>query len=58
MAHHINLVVQNLHTFLLVKCTFGDFVVKLACVFTHSPKRHLKFTKLAKFMETRGNKIL
>jgi hypothetical protein len=28
------------------------------CLFSHNPKRHLEFTKLAKIMETEGNKIL
>ncbi len=57
MAHHMNLVVQTLSTIPLVKC-IESLLQTLHTYFVHSPKRHLEFTKLAKIMETKGNKIL
>jgi len=55
MAHHMNLVVQILFAILLVKC-IEIFLQTLHAYFAHSPKQCLKFTKLAKVMETTGNK--
>jgi hypothetical protein len=57
MAHHMNLVVQTLSILPLVKC-IESLLQTLHAYFAHSPKRHLEFTKLAKIMETKGNKIL
>ncbi len=57
MAHHINLAVQTLSKLLLVM----HLENLLQCLFSyllHSPKRHLEFTKLAKNMATKGNKII
>jgi hypothetical protein len=34
----------------LLQCLYGCF--------SHSPKKHLKFTKLVEIMKTKGNKIL
>ncbi len=57
MAHHMNLVVQTLSIIPLVKC-IESLLQTLHAYFAHSPKRHLKFTKLAKIMETKRNKNL
>ncbi len=57
MAHRTNLVVQTFsnpplvfHIENMLQCLYGYF--------NHSPKRHFKFTKLAKIMKTKSNKIL
>ncbi len=57
MAHLTNLVAQTFSNLPLVswienllQCLYGYF--------NHSPKRHLKCTKIIKIMETKGNKIL
>ncbi len=57
MAHWTNLVVKTLSNLLLVShienllhCLYGYF--------NHSPKRHFKFTKLTKIMETKSKKIM
>ncbi len=52
-----NLALQTLLVFPLVKC-IENLLKTLHAYFAHSPKRHLEFTKLAKIMETKGNKIL
>jgi hypothetical protein len=58
MAHWMNLVVQTLLVFPLVKYIENLFIQTLHAYFAHSPKRQMEFTKLVKFMETKGNKIL
>ncbi len=58
MAHRMNLVVQILLVFPLVKHIENLFIQTLHGYFAHSLKRHLEFTKLIKIMETKGNKIL
>ncbi len=52
MAHHMNLAVQTLSTIPLVKC------IESLLQTLHTYFAHLEFTKLAKIMETKGNKIL
>jgi hypothetical protein len=56
MAHHANLVVQTLLGLPLV-IHFENLLQTLHSYFVHSHK-HLEFTKLAKLMQTKGNKIL
>ncbi len=58
MAHWINLVVQTLLVFPLVKHIENLFIQTLHAYFAHFPKRHLEFRKLAEIMEKKGNKIL
>jgi hypothetical protein len=41
----------------LVKC-IESLLQTLHAYFAHSPRQHLEFTKLAKIMETKGNKIV
>ncbi len=57
MAHWTNLVIQTLSNLPLVfrienllQCLYGYF--------SHSPKRHLEFTKFTKIVETKGKRIL
>ncbi len=57
MVHRTNLVVQTLSNLPLVSC-IENLLQYLYGYFSHSPKRHLKCTKMAKIMETKGNKIL
>jgi len=57
MAHWSNLVVQTLSNLPLVFC-IENLLQYLYGYFNHSPKRHMEFTKLAKIMETKGNKML
>jgi hypothetical protein len=57
MAHHMNLTMQTLFIIPLVK-PIGSLLQTLHAYFAHSLERHLEFTKLAKIMETKGNKIL
>jgi hypothetical protein len=57
MVHRTNLVVQTLSHLQMVskiECLFQT----LYNYFSKSLKRHLKFMKLAKLMETKGAKIL
>ncbi len=56
MAHRTNLVVQTLSGLPLVIC-FENLLQTLYYYFVHSRKRHLKFTKLAEFIQRKGNKI-
>ncbi len=58
MAHWVNMVVQTLLIFPLVKNIENSFIQTLHVYFAHSPKRHLEFAKLVEIMETKGNKIL
>ncbi len=58
MAHWMNLVVQTLLVFPLVKHIENLFIQTLQAYFAHYTKRHLEFTKLTKIMEIKGNKIL
>jgi hypothetical protein len=53
MVHGTNLAIQ---TFLW--CFTLKVFCNLCMFFSHNLKRHLQFTKLAKIMETKGNKIL
>jgi len=57
MAHHTNLVVLTLSGLPLV-IQLQNLLQTLHSYFAHSPKRHLEFTKLAEFMQTKGNKII
>jgi len=57
MGHYTNLVVQILLRLPLV-IRLQNLLQTLHSYFAHSPKRHLKFTKLTKLMQTKGNKIL
>lgn len=57
MAHHINLAIQTLSKLPLVM-HLENLLQCLFSYFSHSPKRHLEFTKLAKSMATKGNKII
>jgi len=57
MAHHTNIVVQTLsnlplvfHVEILLQCLYRYF--------NHILKMHLEFTKWARIMEIKGNKIL
>jgi len=57
MAHHTNLAIQTLsnlplvsHIEILLQCLYGYF--------NHIIKMHLGFTKWARIMEIKGNKIL
>jgi hypothetical protein len=53
----MNLAMQTLFTIPFMK-RIESLLQTLRAYFAHSPKRHLEFTKLAKIMETKGNKIL
>jgi hypothetical protein len=57
MAHQINLAVQTFSHLPLIS-RIETFWQCLYVYFSHGPKRHLEFTKLAKIMETKSNKIL
>ncbi len=50
MAHWVNMVVQTLLIFPLVKNIENLFIQTLDVYFAHSPKMHLEFAKLAKIM--------
>ncbi len=56
MAHWTNLVIQIFSSLPLV-FRIENLLQCLYDYFSHRPKRHLEFTKLAKIMETKGNKI-
>jgi hypothetical protein len=57
MAHRTNLVVEQLSN-LLVVIKIESLCKNIHSYFSHSPKRHLEFTKLAEIVETEGLKIL
>jgi ribosomal 50S subunit-associated protein YjgA (DUF615 family) len=57
MAHCINLAMQTLSKLPLMS-HLENLLQTLHSYFAHSPKRHLNFIKLEKFMCTRRNKIL
>jgi hypothetical protein len=57
MVHWINLTIQTISHSPLVYHTEA-FLQCLYVYFNHNPKKHLEFTKLAKIMQTKGNKIL
>jgi hypothetical protein len=57
MAHHTNLVVQTLSKLPLV-ISFKNLLHTLHFYFAHSIKSHLEFIKLAKFVQTKRNKML
>jgi hypothetical protein len=57
MDHRTNLVIQTFSNLPLV-FRIENLLQWLCGYFNHNPKRHLEFTKLAKVMETKGNKIL
>jgi hypothetical protein len=56
MAHYTNFAMQTFTGLLLVVC-LENMLQTLHSYFAHSPKRHLEFTKLTKFMQTKGDKI-
>jgi hypothetical protein len=57
MAHHTNLVVQTFSNLPLDSCI--EILFKyLYGYFNHMLKMHLEFTKWARIMEIKGNKIL
>jgi hypothetical protein len=57
MAHRTNLAVEPLSN-LLVVSKIESLCKYIHSYFSHSPKRHLEFTKLAEIVETKGLKIL
>jgi hypothetical protein len=57
MAHRTNLVVEPLSN-LPVVSKIESLCKNIHNYFSHSPKRHLEFTKLAEIVETKGLKIL
>jgi len=56
-AHQTKFAIQNLFNLPLVFC-IENLLQCLYGYFNHSPKRHFEFTKLAKIMEIKGNKIM
>lgn len=56
MAHRTNLVVAHLST-LPVVCEIESLLSSLHKHFSHFPKKHIEFFKLAALMQTKGNKI-
>jgi competence protein ComGF len=57
MADRTNLVVLTLLR-LSSMIRFENLLQTLNSYFVHSRTRHLEFTKIAKFIQTKGNKIL
>ncbi len=57
MAHRTNLVVATLSSLKLVS-KVESLLVGMYNYFTHNPKQHLEFCKLAKILESKGNKLL
>jgi hypothetical protein len=57
MAHRTNLAVEPLSNLPLVS-KIESLCKSMHSYFSHSPKRHLEFTKLAEIMETEGLKIV
>jgi hypothetical protein len=57
MAHYTDLAMQTLLGLPLVIQLENLLQTLHSYKFAHSPKRHLEFTKLAKLMQTKGNKI-
>lgn len=57
MAHCTNLVVQTFNSLSLVS-RIEFLLVSMYNYFHHNPKCHLETTKLAKFLQSKGNKIL
>ncbi len=53
----MNLAMQTLFVIPLVK-HIESLLQTLHAYFAHFPKQHLEFTKFAKIMEMKGNKIL
>jgi hypothetical protein len=56
MVRQTNLEVQTFSSLLLV-IHFKHLLQNLHNYFAHSPKRHLKFTKLVEILEMKENKI-
>jgi hypothetical protein len=56
-AHHTNVAVQSLGNLTLITKIEG-FILNTYGYFSHSPKRHLEFQRLAQILEAKGNKIL
>jgi hypothetical protein len=57
MAHRTNLAVEPLSNLPVVN-KIESLCKNIHSYFSHSPKRHLEFTKLAEIVETKGLKIL
>jgi len=57
LAHHTNVAVQSLGNLTLITKIEG-FILNTYDYFSHSPKRHLEFQRLAQILEAKGNKIL
>jgi len=57
MAHCTNLVVATLSSLKLVS-KVESLLVGMYNYFIHNPKQHLDFYKLAKILESKGNKLL
>jgi hypothetical protein len=57
MAHRTNLAIAMLRSLKLVS-KVESLLAKMYNYFAHSLKQHLKFCKLAKILESKGNKFL